>query len=58
MKLSSIRYLTVEGIKNTWVNRLMSLASVGVLVACMVIMGLAVLISKNVNVHLKFSSKN
>ena len=50
MKLSSIRYLTVEGIKNTWVNRLMSLASVGVLVACMVIMGLAVLISKNVNV--------
>ncbi len=50
MKLSSISYLTKEGIKNTWINRLMTLASVGVLVACMVIIGLAVLISENVNV--------
>ena len=50
MKLNSIRYLVKEGIKNTWVNRLMTLASVGVLVACMVIIGLAVLISENVNV--------
>ena len=50
MKLSSIRYLAKEGIKNTWVNRLMTLASIGVLVACMVIIGLAVLISENVNV--------
>ena len=49
MKLSSIRYLTGEGIKNAWVNRLMSLASIGVLVACMVIIGLAILISENVN---------
>ncbi|MEE1074930.1 MAG: permease-like cell division protein FtsX [Acutalibacteraceae bacterium] len=50
MKLSSIKYLTGEGIKNAWVNRLMTLASVGVLVACMVIIGLAILISENVNV--------
>ena len=49
MKLSSVRYLTKEGVKNIWVNRLMSLASIGVLVACMVIIGLAVLISENVN---------
>ncbi len=49
MKLSSVKYLTKEGIKNIWVNRLMSLASIGVLVACMVIIGLAVLISENVN---------
>ncbi len=49
MKLSSVRYLTLEGVKNTWANRLMTLASVGVLVACMTIMGLAVLISENVN---------
>lgn len=49
MKLRSVRYLTVEGIKNTWVNRLMSLASVGVLVACMVMIGLAYLIAENVN---------
>ncbi len=50
MKLSSIRYLTKEGVKNIWANRLMSLASIGVLVACMVIIGLAVLIAENVNV--------
>ena len=49
MKLSSIKYLAFEGIRNTWANRLMTLASVGVLVACMTIMGLAVLISENVN---------
>lgn len=50
MKMGSVKYLVGEGVKNTWVNRLMSLASVGVLVACMVIIGLAILISENVNV--------
>lgn len=49
MKMGSMKYLVSEGVKNTWVNRLMSLASVGVLVACMVIIGLAILISENVN---------
>lgn len=49
MKMGSVKYLVGEGVKNTWVNRLMSLASVGVLVACMVIIGLAILISENVN---------
>ncbi len=49
MKLSSIRYLIKEGFKGAWANRLMSLASVGVLVACMVVIGLAILISENVN---------
>ncbi len=49
MKLGSIKYLTGEGIKSAWVNRLMTLASIGVLVACMVIIGLAILISENVN---------
>ena len=49
MKLGSIKYLTGEGFKNAWVNRLMTLASIGVLVACMVIIGLAILISENVN---------
>lgn len=50
MKLGSMKYLTGEGFKNAWANRLMSLASIGVLVACMVVIGLALLISKNVNV--------
>ena len=50
MRFSSVRYLIGEGFKNTWVNRLMSIASVGVLVACMVVIGLALLISENVAV--------
>ena len=49
MKIGSVKYLIGEGVKNTWVNRLMTIASVGVLVACMVIIGLAILISENVN---------
>ncbi len=52
MNLQSVRYLTKEGIKNIWVNRLMSLASVGVLVACMVLIGLSLLITANVDVAL------
>ncbi len=48
MKFGSIKYLVKEGFKGTWANRLMSLASVGVLVACMVVIGLAILISENV----------
>lgn len=49
MKLGSIKYLIKEGFKGAWANRLMSLASIGVLVACMVVIGLAILISENVN---------
>lgn len=49
MKMHSIKYLLKEGVLNAWANRLMSLASVGVLVACMVVIGLAILISENVN---------
>lgn len=49
MKLRSVKYLSGEGVKSMWANRLMSIASVGVLVACMVLIGLAILISLNVN---------
>ena len=49
MKFGSIKYLVKEGFKGAWANRLMSLASFGVLVACMVVIGLAILISENVN---------
>ena len=49
MKMTSVRYLVGEGFKNLWVNRLMSIASIGVLMACMVIIGLATLITENVN---------
>ncbi|MCI8360697.1 MAG: ABC transporter permease [Clostridiales bacterium] len=49
MKLRSVRYLTVEGFKNIWVNRLMSIASIGVLVACMLMMGVAIILTLNVD---------
>ncbi len=49
MKISSVRYLTKEGVKNVWVNRLMSISSVGVLVACMVLIGLAIMLSLNIS---------
>lgn len=52
MKMRSVKYLIGEGFSNIWANRLMTLASVGVLVACMVIIGLAMLISENVNMAL------
>ena len=49
MKARSLKYLTAEGVKNVWANRLMSVASVGVLIACMVLIGMALLITKNIN---------
>ena len=44
MKIRSVSYLTKEGVKNLWANRLMTAASVGVLMACMVLIGLAILV--------------
>ena len=49
MKLTSVKYLTGNGFKNIWANKLMSVASIGVLVACMSVIGLAVAISANVD---------
>ncbi len=49
MKLSSIGYLFKEGFKNIWNNRMMSLASVVVLVSCLIITGAAALISVNMS---------
>ena len=43
-----IFYLIKEGFKNIWTNRMMSLASVIVLVSCLIITGAAFLISLNV----------
>ena len=45
----STGYLFREGLKNVWANRLMSIASIGVLVACMTIIGLAILVTTNLN---------
>ncbi len=43
MSTGSIGYLTKEGFRNVWINRLMSVASVGILMACLVMIGLAFL---------------
>lgn len=49
MKGTSLKYLTHEGFRNVWVNRLMSLASVTVLMACLIIMGSGIMIYFNIN---------
>lgn len=49
MKGASLKYLTKEGFRNVWVNRLMSLASVTVLMACLVIIGLGAMIFFNMD---------
>lgn len=52
MKLRSLRYLTVQGLKNIWAHRLMSIASIGVLVACMLMLGIAIVLSQNIELML------
>ncbi len=43
----SIGYLTKEGFKNVWLNRLMSVASISVLLSCLVMMGIAFMLVVN-----------
>lgn len=50
--MRSLRYLIKEGFRNVWHNRLMSIASIGVLVAVMVLIGAAMLLSVNVDAML------
>lgn len=49
MNFSSFRYLVKQGWRNMVANRLMTLASMGVLSACLLITGVAALLSANVN---------
>jgi cell division transport system permease protein len=49
MKGTSIAYLTREGVRNIWVNRLLSLATVVVLVSCLIIVGSGTLLFLNIN---------
>ena len=41
MSLHSIGYLFREGLKSLWKNRTMSIASIGVLIACLLMTGVA-----------------
>lgn len=49
MRLSGLGYLLKEGIKSIWSNRMMSIASIGVLVSCLLLTGAAELIALNVS---------
>ncbi|MBR2876356.1 MAG: permease-like cell division protein FtsX [Clostridia bacterium] len=49
MKGMSLGYLTREGFKNIWVNRFLSVATILVLVACLVIVGTGSLIFLNIS---------
>lgn len=48
----SLGYLTREGMRNLYVNRLMSMASVSVLFSCMVMIGVAFMIMVNINMFI------
>ena len=49
MKLRKLGYLIGSGFKNIWANKLMSVASVGVLVACMAMMGGSIILTDNID---------
>ncbi len=49
MRPSSFRYLVKQGWHNMGANRLMTFASIGVLTACLIITGIAALLTLNVN---------
>ena len=49
MRGSSFGYLIKEGARSLYANRLMSFASIGTLVACMLLIGASMLFSMNVN---------
>ncbi len=46
---TSIKYLIKEGFRNTWSNRMMSVASICVLLSCLVIIGSTAMIFLNIN---------
>lgn len=49
MSGASFRYLVKEGFRNTWTNRMMSIASICVLLSCLVLIGSASMIFLNIN---------
>ena len=48
MKISGFGYLLKQGAKNVWINRLMSIACIGVMTACLLIVGASMLVSLNI----------
>lgn len=46
---ASLKYLTKEGFRNVWTNRMMSVASIAVLMSCLVLIGTAAMIFFNID---------
>lgn len=49
MNATSLKYLIKEGFRNTWSNRMMSIASICVLLSCLVLIGSATMIFLNID---------
>lgn len=49
MKGASIKYLINEGFRNLWTNRMMSVASICVLMSCLVLIGSATMVFLNID---------
>lgn len=47
--MEKISYFIKEGCKNIWANRIMSLASIGTLIVCLILLGSSLLVSININ---------
>ena len=54
MKFSNFKYLVKQGFSNFKENRLMSIASIGVVVSCLIIVGICGLLALNVNTFANF----
>lgn len=49
MGSKSIKYLIHEGFRSLWVNRMMSIASIAVLMSCLILIGSAFMVFVNIN---------
>ena len=58
MKFRTFRYLLSEGFKNVWSHRLMSIASSGVLMACMLMIGIVFSLSANIDNYVSEIQQN
>ena len=49
MRFSSFRYLVRVGFRNLWQNRFMAMASIGVLISCLILTGGAYMVFENID---------
>lgn len=49
MRFSSLRYLIQSGFRNLWQNRFMAIASIGVLISCLLLTGGSYLVFENID---------